>query len=267
MGIMTPKRTGSSLFVVAMLATTGLPASGQTPAEPGPLITDRPDHTESPVAIAPGWLQLEAGYSLEREGEITTHNLGETLARFGLVPRLEFRLGFPSVQLDREAGETIGGLADITLGLKWQLTAPGAEPGWTPGLALIGAVSLPTGSADVRALGAEPEAILAAGWILTPRLALGSNLSWVGKEDDDGRFDQFGASAVMAYGLLEPLGVFFEYFGEFPSGSGRDLRNFLDTGLTHLICADFQIDARIGLALDGPSPGYFVGAGLVWRTR
>jgi hypothetical protein len=267
MRIVTAKRAGPSLSVAALLTAVGSPVAAQAPAGQDPLIGDRPDHTESPATVFPGRVQVEAGYTLEREGEDTKHVLGEAVVRFGLVPRLEFRLGFPSVELNRESGETAGGLADISLGFKWNLLSPDAEPGWIPMLALLGSVSIPTGSADVRAPGAEPEAILAAGWLLTERLALGWNASWAEKEDGDGRFEQFGASAVLSYSLFEPVGVFFEYFGQYPSGSRREARNFLDAGLTYLISTNVQIDGRFGIGLDGPRPSYFFGTGIVLRTR
>ncbi len=41
-----------------------------------PLITDRPDFTESPVAVAPGLFQLEGGYTFSKDAGEDKHTLG-----------------------------------------------------------------------------------------------------------------------------------------------------------------------------------------------
>ena len=83
----------SRLFpVIALLITLPPAAFAQT----SDLVTDRPDFTESAVSVAPGRVQLEGGYTFSRIEAERTHTVGELLARFGAVDRLEFRLGINS---------------------------------------------------------------------------------------------------------------------------------------------------------------------------
>ncbi len=48
-------------------------------AQAEPLVTDRPDFTESAETVAPGLFQLESGYTFTRRGDDKEHALGEFL--------------------------------------------------------------------------------------------------------------------------------------------------------------------------------------------
>ena len=258
-----------------------LRAQGAEPApatlgEGPPLITDRPDFTESPVAVAPGLFQLEGGYTFSKDAGEDTHTLGEILLRIGVLQRLEARIGLNSFVVRTEDGEpagalptsspgTVRGLNDVTLGVKVELIRPAPSSPGVPRLAVIAGTSLPTGRSDIGADGLQPGVLLAAGWELTGRLGLGANFGYAYLEDEAGRFDELSGSVAFGFSLTERLGTFAEYFGTFPVGSGRESGNFADAGVTYLLGPSLQLDMRVGLGLDGQRPNYFLGAGASWR--
>ncbi|MCL7971660.1 MAG: hypothetical protein M8866_06160, partial [marine benthic group bacterium] len=53
--------------------------------EDDPMITDRPDFTESASTVAPGRFQFELGYTFTRSGSENRHNFGELLVRLGIL--------------------------------------------------------------------------------------------------------------------------------------------------------------------------------------
>src|SRR5687767_7085827 len=62
----------------------------------GSIVTDRPDFTESPVAVPRGAVQVEMGNTYERADDVRANTLGEMLVRVGVHRGLELRLGLPS---------------------------------------------------------------------------------------------------------------------------------------------------------------------------
>ena len=61
--------TGAATLV--LVAATGGTATAQEP-----MVTDRPDFTESTSTVMPGVYQLEAGYTFARFGRTDTHQIG-----------------------------------------------------------------------------------------------------------------------------------------------------------------------------------------------
>jgi len=256
--------------------TQGAEPVPTTHGEAPPLITDRPDFTESPVAVAPGLFQLEGGYTFSKDAGEDTHTLGEILLRIGILPRLEARIGLNSFVVSTEPAEpgeglppsrprSVRGLDDVTLGVKIELVRPAPSSPGVPRLAVIAGTSLPTGRADIGTDGLQPGVLLAAAWELTGRLGLGTNFGYAYLEDEAGRFDELSGSVAFGFSLTERLGTFAEYFGTFPVGSGRESDSFADAGVTYLLAPSLQLDMRVGLGLDGPHPNYFLGAGASWR--
>src|SRR5688500_18432971 len=87
-----------------------------------PLITHRPDFTESASVVGRSRVQLEGGATLTRAGEVDELAVGEILLRIGIAPRLELRLGANShVWIDGPDGE-LDGFEDATLGAKLLLS-------------------------------------------------------------------------------------------------------------------------------------------------
>lgn len=102
------------LFVAAGALLIGGAAAAQ---EPAPLVTDRPDFTESTETVPAGRVQFEGGYTPLRSGGVDEHAIGEVLLRLGVSGRTELRLGLNSFLVARVPGEpTSTGLEGASLG-------------------------------------------------------------------------------------------------------------------------------------------------------
>lgn len=252
-----------------LLSATGLltAAAGVAPlvgqeAGPDPLVTDRPDFTESAATVAPGLFQLEAGYTFTRSGDERQHELGEALLRVGIAEPIELRLGVPTFTLTDGAGVEREGLGDASIGLKARLVEPAAAG--TPRTALLLGTSLPTGAGGIGASGLQPGATVALAWDLPDGVGLGVNLGYESVEAEGGDFGRAKGSVAVGVPVAGPIGAFLEGFLLVPEGS-RPEEPFLDGGVTWLVGPNLQLDARVGAGFEGPDPGYFAGAGLSAR--
>jgi hypothetical protein len=245
----------------ALLALTALLAPAAPAAEP--LVTDRPDFTESAVTVPAGRWQLETGTTLTRAGGADDHALGEVLARIALGDRLELRLGGGSFHAaEGDGGADERGWEDASLGAKLAL-APGG--GRRPTAALLAAVSVPTGSGAFGGDGVVPEAVLALAWDLAPDLGLGVNAGYARARDPGGRFDQPFASVALGWGAGPRLGAFVEVYGFGREERGGDAAGYADGGVTLLFGPDRQLDLRAGAGLAGAGRGRFAGVGYSLR--
>ena len=144
------------------------------------------------------------------------------------------------------------------------LRPPASKPG-IPQVGIIAGTSLPTGRSDIGAEGLQPGAVLAAGWDLTDWLSAGLNVGYAYPEDTEGRFDELSGSVALGFGLTKRLGTFAEWYGIYALPDNREDENNANAGFTYLLSPGLQLDARVGVGLDGPRPDFFVGAGAAWR--
>ncbi|HEX6589769.1 MAG TPA: transporter [Longimicrobiales bacterium] len=228
--------------------------------------TDRPDFTEGTATVPDGRIQLEAGYTYATAGELTGHQIGEALVRFGLIPGLELRAELPSFQSVSgdfglfEIEES--GWSDAGVGMKLGLYEAGLAEG-LPSVSLLLGTSLPTGDDDFGADGWEPEAILALGWQFTPGLGLGANVGYAQREPvGEERHDEWVTSVALELPVTSSVGAFVEYFAIRPDTDFDEDADYVDGGLTFLLSPTFQLDGRIGYNLDGDADEMFFGVGL-----
>lgn len=233
-----------------------------------PLISDRPDFTESAETVPRNQTQIEAGYTFSRSGSTRDHTIGEVLVRHALNRRVELRVGLNSYQIVRDPiGGNVSGKDDPSIGFKVKLR-DGSEKFalGRPDIALIVATTLPVGSRSLRENRLQPGGKLCLAWPLSSRTGLAANLNYDRASEGGRSFDQFSASASLGYSLSERVGAFVEVYGFSPGSlGGRDTKYF-DGGLTYSLNPDFQLDVRAGLGLDNRvAPDYFVGAGVARR--
>lgn len=257
---------GWGTWMVAAGLLVASAASGQTPVVgESPLVTDRPDFTESAETIAPGRFQLEAGATFTDAGRVEDLSLGEILGRLGLTDRLELRLGAGSYrEVDGPGGAEASGWEDTSLGVKARLAA--GDGGARPDAALIVATTLPTGARDLGGgAGLQPEAVLALAWEPTPGLGLGVNAGYAYPRDAGERFHQGFASVALGWPAGERLGLFAELYGFSEEEEGGDATSYANGGATWLLGPDLQLDARLGTGLSGTDTDWFVGVGFAAR--
>ncbi|MCP4663663.1 MAG: transporter [bacterium] len=261
-------------LVICWLA--GSPAPGDEPE----MVSDRPDQTESPVVLPPGYVQLELGALYVRDDENgvrfeATEALG-SLLRIGLSERLELRLGWAGYVSEESRIEglrtDIEGAGDAELGAKIHLRG---EAGTRPEIALLVASSVPVGDDELSSERFDPSFRLAFGHTLSDRAELGYNVGVAWTSDltaDGGRttLSSYLYSMVLGLGLNERWGTFVELYGEVPGTAPGDPVLSFDTGLTCSVGPNLQLDVAAGLGLSEQADDWFVGVGLsVWfpKTR
>jgi hypothetical protein len=233
-----------------------------------PLVTDRPDVTESTEAVRPGRLQVEMGFTLARDrraGDTWTDlRIPETLLRIGLVDNIELRIELPAYARVSN-GDTVDGATDMSVGAKWKFREEAADS-WIPAMAVIGGVTLPTGDDEFSSDEVDPFAILAAGWTLSETLSLGANLGLLLTENDGGsRTVETTASAALGIAIDDQWGTFVEYAGVYPRNLGSGPVHSLNTGVTYLLSPNVQLDALVGFGINSRAEDVVVGAGVSWR--
>jgi hypothetical protein len=239
---------------------------------PPPLVTDRPDQTESTSIVPSGLVQLEAGWSWVHEVDggvrARTHSM-PGLVRVGILERLEGRLGFEGFQSVARDGRPVSssGLGDSELGFKYRLWDGGL---WIPELALIVQVSIPTGSEGFSSERADPGVLLAFSNAISERLSLGYNLGSVWSSVDDGGGRRTALvdviyTVALGISLTGRLGMFVESFGSVGVQKGAADSHSLDGGFTYRLADNLQLDVSAGLGLNRAASDWFAGAGVAVR--
>jgi len=272
----------AAIALLAVPVDLGAQESGRSDrTEAPPMVTDRPDRTESAATVAPGRIQLEGGWSLSSidsgSGDVRDHAFGEALARIGLLDFLEARVGFGGFRsVDRDeklpgeedAGEP-DGAADLSLGLKARLRRAGSKAG--PDVALLAGTTLPSGEAPFSSERADPEVRLAVDQELGAGVSVGVNtgFAWESQEVRPGDRERLADAlytVAFGYGVTDRLGAFVESFGFLPISDESAGRHSLDGGLTYGLRPNLQLDVSAGLGLDDDAEDWFVGAGISIRA-
>ncbi|HEX6900043.1 MAG TPA: transporter [Thermoanaerobaculia bacterium] len=234
-----------------------------------PLVADRPDFTESTLTIAPGHFQVEGGATFSRFGDEESLSLGEILVRIGTGERVETRLGIGSysrIDPGFAGAGTVSGYEDPFVGIKVRLNESDSNlrPPGRPAVSLLFSTSIPVGDDELTADEWQPEGKLLLAWDL-PWFSLSSNLIYGYPVDGDERFHQFGATLSAGFSLTDRIGMYVETFGFNKEGVDGSSTQYIDSGLTFSVSNDLQLDARVGIGLDDPSPNWFAGIGAAVR--
>jgi hypothetical protein len=236
-----------------------------------PLVTDRPDFTESSSTVGRGVLQLEMGYTYVSDNDGTdqtvTHSYPEPLFRYGVFAEwLELRVGW------NYANEFVGGIEssgaeDLYLGFKIGLTP---QEGILPEMALIPQITVPTGadvfSADETLAGLN----WCYGWEINDLISTGGSTQFNRAIDEvtDAAYTEWAQSFVLGCTLTEQLGAYTEWYAFFPHSADTALpEHYLNGGFAYLINDDIQWDVRAGVGLNDAADDYFVGTGISIRFQ
>lgn len=282
------RRCWFSVLNAALLAAAirSLVAAAEPPAasqplslDLGPIVTDRPDFTESPLVVPAGSIQLESGYTFTHDNEGTDrrseHTLPEFLLRAGLTRDVELRLAWLGWSFTDERfleeddrGRDVwrnpheSDTNDFSAGFKFQLAR---EEGWIPDLAVIADITMPTGSERVSSGDVDPTVKILIGHSVTETVYVASNVNMRVASDELGRFFQVEGSISLGAELFEDVGGYVEYFFIAPNERGVDVAHYLDGGLTYQLTPVVQFDWRIGMGLNEEADDLFTGVGLSVR--
>ena len=233
-----------------------------------PIVTDRPDATESAITVPLKTLQIESGFHFsyrDKEG-IETNDWGynATLLRYGVLKRLEIRVGAAYAGLEQtdavtEEKTTLNGFAPLALGIKWNMLN-GEGP--IPTLAFLTAVDIPAlASEDFNDGNVLHRMLLAGSWPLSKTFGLGFNFGTIA----DWKQSDFTTiySVSLGAGIAKWLGAFIEYYGFAPAGEYSDQR--INGGFTFPVRNNLQFDIYGGTGVSKNSPNAFFGFGFAWR--
>jgi hypothetical protein len=239
-------------FLLLLLVLTR-PLAAQDKLDP--IEPDRPDFTEGTGIIPAGHWQVEGGYTFSRVEDERDSTLGELLVRVPLEESVEARFNVGSYDWIHGGGPKVQGYEDPEVGVKIRL------PASHPELALLFLTTVPVGGKDLTADAWQPTVKLAAGWDLSDRFSLSSNLNLSYLAEGSERFSQVAASLSAGLSLTDRLGAFLEAYGFSQETSGGPATEYVDSGFSYGVTNDLSVDVRAGAGLNDASPDYFVGAG------
>lgn len=253
----------SPLLRIALAAAPVLLLAGcATARSAAPVATSRPGLVRPAGTVAPGHVQLEAGYSRAELDGRTRHLVGETLVRVGVLPRTELRGGWASYQRTITSAATVEGAGDLSVSFKHRFND---ARGWVPAVALTAGTTLPTGADAVSAGEAQPEGALAADWMLPGGYRVMGSAAHRSAVAGD---DRFGSTTLGVAGRV-PLGarVFgqLEYTNTMVTRAGAVDVGQLRAGAALRLTHDVQLDAYAARAGVGSRHEYLVGVGLTSR--
>jgi len=256
-----------TVLTALALAATGAGAAAHA-QESEPMITDRPDQTESAVAVPAGWIQIEVGMTVSREGSgdapgTTVLTVPGTLLRFGIGGGVELRAGLDGWHTTSGSGGA-DGRGDGLLGAKWAI-----DTGSALELALLAGVVVPIGDAVVTTDRWDPSLLLLLAHPLSDAIGIGYNLGVAAATESrpTGRVTRWTVPYTVSIGVAfsDRVGAFAESFGALPLSRAGRSEHGLDTGLTLLLAGSFQLDLSGGLGLDADATDWFVGTGVSTR--
>jgi len=230
-----------------------------------PLVTDRPDATESSSVVAPGFMQYEVGVTAfeDAEGE-SREEYGGSLLRVGLFEDWELRLGWGGYT----DTDDVSGATDGSLGFKYYIAAEDAAT-WRPEMALLAQTTVPFGKDALSSDEWDPGFLLAFSHTLSERWSLGYNLGAELATSETAGGDETTLasglySVALGYGATDQLGFFVELFGDVGLSADSSSTS-IDGGVTWLFDDDNQLDLFAGVGLDDDADDWFVGLGYSVR--
>jgi hypothetical protein len=135
-------RSPAVAVLIALLAPA-VAAAQAAPRDPHAVQPERPTVATHAYAVAPGWVEIEAGVEADRYGGGARGWVAPVLVKIGLAPRLQLDL-LGSFLGPPGSGTT--GPGDLAIGVKWELLAGVPLLGDAAAVAQLKAPTAPTAS-------------------------------------------------------------------------------------------------------------------------
>lgn len=233
--------------------------------------TDRNSFTLAPTAVEPGRLIAETSYSLQvLEQSDFKHSFPELLLRYGLLERVELRLGW-NYETGPESEVVEGDIADffsadveqqMLYGTKLQMTR---QRGWKPSSIVILQGITPTiASASTTRLRTG----VAWGWRLPNYWVVNAAMRYGTEVEAEDRFNIWAPSVVVRipFGERRRWFTHLEYFSLNSSGKEDNFAaQVVDTGLHWIPTPNSEVGFLIGTGLNRDSPEMLVNVGIAFR--
>jgi Putative MetA-pathway of phenol degradation len=223
------------------------------------IVTDRPDVTEASTVVPVDSLQIENGLTQTTDHGSSTLDFSESLIRYGLSDRTEFRIEAPNVFL-RDAGLPSGlSLSGLSFGIKQQLgpLAGGSD------VAVIVALSVPTGASNGSTRGLDSFIKLPWSRPLTKDWSIGGMFSGFWETVDYRHRVLWEPTFYLERELTAKTDAFVEFAGDY--FVHRCTKKFIHFGTTYRITSRNQLDFHFGFGLTKGTPNHFFAAGYSFR--
>lgn len=243
-------------------------AAQERPRAPRAVRPERPTVATHAYAVAPGWMEVEAGVEFDRQGDGTREATAPVVVKVGLAPRLQLSL---LGAVERSASGGSSGIGDLAVGLKWQVFRGVPLVG---DVAVLPSVKLPSAS-TASGLGTgttDAGLLLVASRQLGP-VALDLNVGYTRRSGNGTRAARSASVWTVSTGgrAVGAVGWVAEVFG-YPGTSGpagEAPRVALLAGPTLLLRPSLGLDAGVILPLRGPQPravyvGVVTNLGQLW---
>jgi hypothetical protein len=228
--------------------------------ELGPINTERPSFSSSPLVLPTGLWQIETGYQFTRdkdESSLKDHTLPNLLLRFGFHEKLELQLSGVTYKWQELDGLEENGFPGAGLGIKWQVNNSDAV---VP-VGLFGGISLPVGSSEFTNDNYDPS--IGIFW------SHSSTLDWFGtaivKYSND--LFTFDNAIGISFSLPGNTGAFVEYLANFYENDNDGSGHNLNLGASWLLSDNLQLDINGGVGLNSKANDYYTGMGISYRFR
>lgn len=255
-----------SVALLAFILAGMAPLHGQdqtaSPADSGPISTDRPSVANSSVVIPVGSIQLENGF-LETSSQGQSIVDGpETEVRFGVASRTELRFTVPDYYHNLSTTGGLGsGFGDFAFGVKEQLGP--ALGGFDVSAILF--LSFPTGAHTVSSGGYDPGVQIPWSRALPAKWTAAGMFSMYWLTQGDRRNLTGEATFLIDRQLTGPWDAFVEYAGRFPESGGP--QHLLHFGTALKVAKQQQIDFHVGMGLSSAAVDHFIGIGYSFRFQ
>ena len=242
---MNKKYLLSGLLLCVLFSLTAQEQDNSIPA----LITDRPDATEAASVVPKGYLQIETGgfYTTSEENgwEEEVFGYNTTLLRYGVLSRLELRLGWNFEEVRTtvngvELPDVQSGLSPLLAGVKIAVIE---EQGPLPEIGFIGHLFLPfSASSDYRPETTGADFRFSLAHTLSERSSLGYNIG--AQWGNDSSEIAYIYTLAYGYAITNRFGCYAEVYGNFPEDNKA--QHLWDAGITYLLLNNLQLDATVG---------------------
>lgn len=253
----------------ALLATVMAAVTPAWSAEPAQdmISPDRPGAATPPSVMDRGVFQLETAFEWQKArpsdaADVTTEDF-PTLLRLGVVRGLEVRLESNMVSLE----QAVTGFADMSVEAKWLVLD--RDKGAVPSVALLPAVSIPTGSSDFTAGKVQAGLSGLFGWTLPSgtSLTLDADIARVVESSDSPYEWQLSSEAAFQIPLRRNWAVSGDGFVSEPLVSGSSAPWGVDAGVEFYPNPNTQLDLTAIQTYTEPGTATAVQIGYSRRIR
>jgi hypothetical protein len=275
--------------VVALVAAGSSRSDAQALVQPSPSPTPLPDPCGGPgrllatanrptvgysaCAVRRDTAVFELGYQNEVRGTAqagaVVSDVPQNFLRLGVATRFEVDVIGPNYESIRSyapktAGNTIAGVTDSGLGVKYELPPAGR---WTLGVDAL--YTGPNGSPALTVGNATLTGNLDASYALSPATAVGTTIGVSSTGGGIGAEHRQYGMTTPSFVLTTQIPNFYQFYAEYvlvsKVGPTQGARAFTDFGVQKLIGSRTEIDLEYGHAFSGiPSLRFdYIGSGMV----